>query len=228
MLRADMPARGLTAGERLTVADTRARVVSERELRGRPLSVLPGCGQRVAKCTILCCPPQKDKDVRNTMIDRIRQDIQERLEQLLAEADRLRQALTALGGERSAPATRSTSARPSSSSRARTRSTRSTRSAGTASRPRATSAPASRTRGASAARTRGSAGGTKSSVLKALADANGGAMTASEVASATGLGRASVSTTLSKLAKSGEVSKANRGYQLSTGGTSASTATPTS
>jgi DNA-binding IclR family transcriptional regulator len=65
-------------------------------------------------------------------------------------------------------------------------------------------------------------------VLKALADANGGAMTASEVASATGLGRASVSTTLSKLAKSGEVSKANRGYQLSTGGASASTATPTS
>jgi CRP-like cAMP-binding protein len=40
-------------------------------------------------------------------------------------------------------------------------------------------------------------------------------MTAGEVASATGLGRASVSTTLSKLAKSGEVSKAERGYQLS-------------
>ncbi len=51
-------------------------------------------------------------------------------------------------------------------------------------------------------------------MLKALADANGGAMTASEVASATGLGRASVSTTLSKLAKSGEVTKAQRGYQL--------------
>jgi DNA-binding transcriptional regulator GbsR (MarR family) len=40
------------------------------------------------------------------------------------------------------------------------------------------------------------------------------AMTASEVASATGLGRASVSTTLSKLAKSGEVQKAARGYEL--------------
>jgi DNA-binding IclR family transcriptional regulator len=60
-------------------------------------------------------------------------------------------------------------------------------------------------------------------VLKALTDANGGAMTASEVASATGLGRASVSTTLSKLAKSGEVSKANRGYQLSKGGATGST-----
>jgi DNA-binding transcriptional regulator GbsR (MarR family) len=39
-------------------------------------------------------------------------------------------------------------------------------------------------------------------------------MTASEVANATGLGRASVSTTLSKLAKSGEITKATRGYQL--------------
>jgi DNA-binding IclR family transcriptional regulator len=38
--------------------------------------------------------------------------------------------------------------------------------------------------------------------------------TAGEVATATGLGRASVSTTLSKLAKSGEVTKAARGYQL--------------
>jgi hypothetical protein len=36
------------------------------------------------------------------------------------------------------------------------------------------------------------------------------------VATATGLGRATVSTTLSKLAKSGEVAKAQRGYQLST------------
>jgi hypothetical protein len=41
-------------------------------------------------------------------------------------------------------------------------------------------------------------------------------MTASEVASAAGLGRASVSTTLSKLAKSGEVRKAARGYELAT------------
>jgi hypothetical protein len=39
-------------------------------------------------------------------------------------------------------------------------------------------------------------------------------MTAGEVASATGLGRASVSTTLSRLATAGEVTKAARGYQL--------------
>jgi DNA-binding transcriptional regulator GbsR (MarR family) len=38
-------------------------------------------------------------------------------------------------------------------------------------------------------------------------------MTASQVAAATGLGRASVSTTLSKLSKAGLVSKAARGYR---------------
>jgi DNA-binding IclR family transcriptional regulator len=39
-------------------------------------------------------------------------------------------------------------------------------------------------------------------------------MTAGEIAAATGLGRATVSTTLSKLAKSGELTEAARGYQL--------------
>ena len=38
-------------------------------------------------------------------------------------------------------------------------------------------------------------------------------MTAGDVAKATGLPRATVSTTLSKAAKSGEVTKAKRGYQ---------------
>jgi predicted transcriptional regulator len=63
---------------------------------------------------------------------------------------------------------------------------------------------------ASPART--ASGATKSAVLAALA--NGEAMTAGDVSAATGLGRATVSTTLSKLAKSGEVTKAQRGYQL--------------
>ena len=148
------------------------------------------------------------------MIDRIRQDIQERLDQLLTEAERLRQALKALGGDVPASVTRATSSR-AASPRSRSASTAgATRSRGSSSRSRASSP----------SRTRASGGGTKSSVLKALADANGGAMTASEVASATGLGRASVSTTLSKLAKSGEVSKAQRGYQL-TGTATASAAT---
>jgi DNA-binding IclR family transcriptional regulator len=39
-------------------------------------------------------------------------------------------------------------------------------------------------------------------------------MTAGEVAKATGLAPGTVSTTLSKLAKSGEVAKAKRGYRL--------------
>jgi DNA-binding IclR family transcriptional regulator len=39
-------------------------------------------------------------------------------------------------------------------------------------------------------------------------------MTAGEIAAATGLGRATVSTTLSKLATSGTITKAERGYQL--------------
>jgi DNA-binding IclR family transcriptional regulator len=40
------------------------------------------------------------------------------------------------------------------------------------------------------------------------------AMTAGDVAAATGLGRATLSTTLSNLAKAGEVNKAARGYRL--------------
>ena len=55
-------------------------------------------------------------------------------------------------------------------------------------------------------------GATKTAVLQALS--GGDALTAGQVAAATGLGRGTVSTTLSKLAKSGEVTKAARGYQL--------------
>jgi len=49
-------------------------------------------------------------------------------------------------------------------------------------------------------------------VLAALAGSE--AMTASQVAAKAGLERATVSTTLSKLAKAGEVQKAERGYRL--------------
>jgi CRP-like cAMP-binding protein len=140
------------------------------------------------------------------LIDRIRHDIQERLEQLLAEVEKLRRALAALDprekptpkrtpkrtpkpAERSAPAAASTPESPSAAPRKRAP------SAGTAS-SRARTAP----------------GATKATVLGALsAD---GAMTAGEVAKVTGLGRATVSTTLTKLAKTGEVTKAERGYRL--------------
>jgi DNA-binding MarR family transcriptional regulator len=64
-------------------------------------------------------------------------------------------------------------------------------------------------------------GAVKTAVLEALA--KGGAMTASEIAATTGTGRATVSSTLTRLARSGEVAKAERGYQLPDAGASAAT-----
>ena len=60
---------------------------------------------------------------------------------------------------------------------------------------------------------RSTRGATKASVLAALA--GGEAMTAGQVATQAGLARPTVSTTLSTLAKTGEVQKAERGYRLS-------------
>jgi CRP-like cAMP-binding protein len=123
------------------------------------------------------------------VIDRLRKEIQERLEQLLAEAEKLRKALATLDPRQRAPSP----ATPKPAERSR---------AASGSRSR----PAGRTSG------RTPPGATKARVLAALSDSK--AMTAGEVAAATGLERATVSTTLSKLAKSGEVRKAERGYQL--------------
>ena len=64
----------------------------------------------------------------------------------------------------------------------------------------------------SATNSRTTRGATKASVLGALA--GGDAMTAGQVATKAGLARPTVSTTLSKLAKTGEVEKAARGYRL--------------
>jgi len=122
------------------------------------------------------------------LIDRIRHDIQQRLEQLLAEGERLRGALAALD-----PRERPVPSPPA----------------------RATPRPApTRIRSSSATRERGrtAPGATKTEVLAALT--NGDAMTAGEVATATGLNRGTVSTTLSKCVKTGEVLKAERGYRL--------------
>ena len=131
------------------------------------------------------------------MIDRLREQIQERLDQLAGEADRLRKALAALDP-------RSPKAPP----RKRTETTASKAAASGTKR-----APAQRTRQPATRPPRRTApGATKASVLAALA--GGEAMTAGEVAAKAGLARATVSTTLSKLAKSGEVEKAERGYRL--------------
>ena len=133
------------------------------------------------------------------MIDQLRKQIRERLDELGHEMERLRNALTALepgkaSGATSSDGKRSPSATPTPAPAA----------AGQA-RPARRRAAASTTR-------RSAPGSTKAAILAALAD--GQAMTAGDVAAKTGLGRATVSTTLSKLASSGEVQKAARGYQL--------------
>ena len=89
-----------------------------------------------------------------------------------------------------------------------------TRAAKPKAAPSATRSARTRRGAASKAATNGrrTHGATKSSVLAALA--GGEAMTASQVATKAGLARPTVSTTLSKLAKTGEVQKAARGYRL--------------
>jgi DNA-binding transcriptional ArsR family regulator len=134
------------------------------------------------------------------VIDRLREQIQERLDHLVNEADRLRKALVALGPRTS----KATARKPPT----RTPTTKPTATAKESARARRPSTPATR----SARRT--APGATKASVLAALA--GGEAMTAGEVATKAGLARPTVSTTLSKLAKTGEVEKAARGYRLAT------------
>ena len=140
------------------------------------------------------------------MIDRIRHDIQQRLDQLLAEAEKLRHALAALDPrERSTSRRRTTRSQPTTKRAAKTSEApkqtpprRPTRAASTANRPSAS--------------TRTPPGQTKAKVLAGLSSDR--ALTAGEVAKATGLARPTVSTTLSRLAKTGDVVKSDRGYRL--------------
>jgi sugar-specific transcriptional regulator TrmB len=131
------------------------------------------------------------------LIERIRDDIQARIDQLLAEVEKLRGALAALDPRERTTRRASSRAKPKPAAASKKRSTASRK-------PAAPSTASPRARTAS--------GATKASVLAALS--KDGGMTAGEVAAATGLGRGTVSTTLSKLAKSGEVAKAERGYRL--------------
>jgi sugar-specific transcriptional regulator TrmB len=104
------------------------------------------------------------------LIDRIRRDIQARLEQLQAEAEKLGRALAALD-PRQKPAPARRAQKPAATTRKPAASSKQTASG------------------------RNTSGRTKAKVLAALSTDVG--MTASEVAKATGLGRGSVSTTLS-------------------------------
>jgi CRP-like cAMP-binding protein len=76
-----------------------------------------------------------------------------------------------------------------------------------------TAGSATRARAAKPARApaRAPRGRNKAKVLDALKD---GTMAASEIAKVTGIGTGTVSTMLTKMAKSGELAKAERGYKL--------------
>jgi DNA-binding transcriptional ArsR family regulator len=159
------------------------------------------------------------------MLDQLRQQIQTYLDELLGEVDKLRRALAALGSH-DGGAPPSTGATPSTAPERAGRRVRSAPASRTATReparPRPSTStatppasaeraePPARRRPGAAART--APGATKTAVLQALS--GGDALTAGEVATATGLARGTVSTTLSRLLKSGEVTKAERGYQL--------------
>lgn len=165
------------------------------------------------------------------MLDQLRSDLTSRLDELLGEADKLRRALTALGTRQH---NRTSSATPTSSpSKPRTDRVKSNTAApvrkvtpSSAETATKTAAPAARRsrstkpKGAQQTSSRTAPGATKSAVLATLA--TGETMTAGQVATAAGLGRPTVSTTLSRLAKTGEVTKASRGYRITKPANSAS------
>jgi CRP-like cAMP-binding protein len=144
------------------------------------------------------------------LIDRIRQDIQQRLDQLLAEVEKLHRALAALDPRGRATAQQGERSKPGSAEKgpARTASPE---------KPRARTRPAAA--GTPGNPTRTAPGETKVKVLAALSGDT--SLTAGEVAKVTGLARPTVSTTLSRLAKSGEIAKAERGYRLPVAGATA-------
>lgn len=148
------------------------------------------------------------------VIDDLHRELQARLDEVLDEAERLRAAIKALGsanGAGRAPRSARRGAKATGAGGAIAVKTAATESRTRRGAPSGASKRAER--GSTAAPAAGVARrGTKDAVLAALA--TGGAMTAGEVAAATGLGRASVSTTLTKLARSGAAVKADRGYRL--------------
>src|SRR5947209_11474140 len=179
------------------------------------------------------------------MIDRLRAQIQERLHQVTGEADRLRRALSALDPRPSSSRQPSAATepgrsrgRPSRASRDSSTGAAAGRRARTASSQPGVASPAGASRQRSPAGTpdpkparqrrtqptdttpagggsaRAGRGATRTAVLAALGA--GEPLTAGQVAEKTGLGRPTVSTTLSRLVTTGDVEKADRGYRLAT------------
>jgi DNA-binding transcriptional ArsR family regulator len=150
------------------------------------------------------------------VIDRLREQIQQHLEQLVGEADRLRKALAALDPRSTKPARTPPGRKPQARQPAQATAPKSAASA-----TKRTPTPRTGQTTVRASR-RTAPGATKATVLAALA--GGEAMTAGQVAAKTGLVRGTVSTTLSNLAKSGAVQKAERGYRLAPNGGSPASA----
>jgi CRP-like cAMP-binding protein len=118
------------------------------------------------------------------------EELLEQHQELTDELDRLRGALTRLEGQ----------ARSRGGASRRDRKPAARPAGGTTRRVKPASAP-----------TRAPRGQNKAKVLEALEN---GPMTASEIAKVTGIGTGTVSTMLTNMAKSGELTKAERGYQL--------------
>ena len=126
---------------------------------------------------------------------------------LSEELERLRDALSRLeGGAGSRVGAPRRNRKPTPKAAGSGQPTRASKPASTPARAPRT--PASKATSASARAPRGQ---NKAKVLDALKD---GPMTASEISKATGIATGTVSTMLTKLAKSGELAKAERGYKL--------------
>jgi DNA-binding transcriptional ArsR family regulator len=172
--------------------------------------------------------------MKHDVIDRLREQIQHRLDQIVNEADRLRRALAALD-PRSSSAPARKDREQAGRARAGAAGPKASPTRGATSRPaRAVPAPgvsatggrpARRTADSAASSVRTAPGATRAAVLAALA--GGEPMTAGELAEKSGLARATVSSTLSRLARSGEVQKAERGYRLAPTGATTESATGT-
>ena len=131
------------------------------------------------------------------------EDPLKRHHKLSDELERLRDALSRLeGGARSRMSAPRRSRRPAGSA---------PRTPASKSASAATRAPRTAAAKSASGPTRAPRGQNKANVLDALKD---GPMTASEISKATGIATGTVSTLLTKLSKSGELAKAERGYKL--------------
>jgi hypothetical protein len=131
------------------------------------------------------------------MIDRLRRELREYRAQMSEQTDRVDAALAALGSEtptrrRATPARRSTAV--------------------AASGPAASPARKRTSPGKPKARTRAASGETKAAVLGGLSPTE--PRTATDVEKLTGVKRGTASTMLHTLSKSGQATKATRGYLL--------------